>query len=167
MVSLAVLAGCATVPTGNSLVPERVFVTRENPESIRTQVTGGKEPDAWTGYHASNSSFKGALDETLRQSRIFSEAGDDDAAEYRLEVTIVEEKQPLVGLDMTVTLKTIWKLKRRNDPKVIWQQEITGQFTAKIGEYIIGAVRLQAATEGAVRTVIADGAKLLSALKLK
>ena len=162
----ALLFGCATSAKIKNMIPQSIYITYQNPNSISTTVTGGKDTDPLLISKISDVDFQAALEEAILFSGVFSDIIAIDQAEYHLEVIIINLKQPIAGFDMTVSLRAQWKLTKLSSSQVIYQDVIASEFTATVIDKFYGVERLRVANEGAARNNIEKGISLISAVKL-
>ena len=73
--------------------------------------------------------------------------------DYRLDAIIMFQKQPLGGIDMSVSLMVKYSL-LDTEGNQIWGKDIFSMYTAKFGDALLGADRLNLANEGAIRSNI-------------
>lgn len=147
------------------MVPE-ISVVESSPQTASVSVTGGQETNPLLATKISDSSFENAVREALTRSRVFSQILQTKDADYNLEVSIVELGQPMGGLDMTATLTTQWKLFKRGEPNVVWNETISTVHTASVSDAFVGIERLRLATEGAGKKNIGLGIRKLIALNV-
>ena len=79
----------------------------------------------------------------------------------QLNVQILSVVEPMMGLDFTVKLRSVWILKSPDCSDNL-RKQISSEFTQKLSDSIVAAQRLNRATEGAVRQNIKDGLKFIS-----
>ena len=79
----------------------------------------------------------------------------DVAAPFRLEVFLIELKQPYGGLTKIVTSVMRYKLTRSCDDQVVYDDIITASYTATLEDAFDGAYRMRLANEGSIRANIA------------
>jgi hypothetical protein len=97
-------------------------------------------------------SFTDALIQALRRSNLFSAVNPEADPDYVLSPVLLRQSQPVVGLDMTVTLAVHYTLTETNDSSVVvLEREIESRYTATLGDAFVGAKRVAKANEGAVR----------------
>jgi len=113
-------------------------------------VTGGKDTNPLWVSNVSNTDFAEALRQTLAADTILA----TDKGRFNLAAQLVSLKQPMVGLDMTVTADVKYTLTDAATGKVVWQKELTTPYTAKFGDAFLGVERLKLANEGAIKTNI-------------
>ncbi len=94
-----------------------------------------------------------ALRLSLKQYGFLSTS--DVAAPFRLEVFLIELKQPDAGLTMIVTSAMRYKLTRSPDDQVVYDDIISASYQATMGDAYYGPHRLKLANEGSIRANIA------------
>lgn len=97
--------------------------------------------------------FQEALRESIKQDNLFSSVGGKDQADYLLSAMITEIDKPAFGLTFTVDFSVKYRLLRA-DRSLVWEEFVTSSHTeGPCGgcSNMIGASRLNLATEGAVR----------------
>lgn len=157
------LTGCATQAQFTAMVPSNVQVVNHHSNTVATTVSGGEKTNPLWTSEISSDSYKHALDQTLLDSKLFSNVREGSDSEYQLTVRLNKAKQPMVGLGMTVRLAADWTLTYTNTGETVWQETIESEYTAKLTEHLIGIERLRKANEGAVRENIRIGLERLSA----
>ena len=162
--SLAMLASCASPANPTSMVPSDASVRKKHNATVNVAVTGGHTTNPMWTSQVSNEDFKQALETSLTRYGAFSHVIQDSGANYRLDVSLVRLKQPMVGFDMTVTAEVSWKLTDTRSGRVLWQQTTTSPYTATLKDEFIAVRRLQLANEGAIRQSIKTGIEHISAL---
>lgn len=120
-------------------------------------VTGGKETNPLWTSKVSNEDFAEALRQTLAAHTMLA----TENGRFSLAAQLVQLKQPMMGLDMTVTATVKYTLTDAASGKVVWSQEIVTPYTAKMSDAFVGVKRLQLANEGAIKANIQ---KLVEAL---
>jgi len=118
-----------------------------NIEIITT--TGGKETNPMWTSEIDNESLQAALQRSLDQQGLLSESGS-----YKLDVTLIEADQPIFGLNFKVTTVIRYVITEISSAKIIFEESITAQFTATVGDAFVAIKRLRLANEGSVRTNI-------------
>ena len=151
------LVGCAYAPRPINMVPrmEKDTYTNTNKTFKVEMVFGGEESDPiFKGSRIDNSSFMTALTIALENSGLFAKINPLDNVNYFLSATILSQDQPLMGLDMTVTLIVGYTLFDGTGETEIWHKDIVSKYTAAFGDALIGSTRLKKANEGSVRNNI-------------
>jgi len=170
LVALSLLfVGCATSPQLMNMVPH--IPTSSLHQSNKTlkidNVIGGEESDPmWKGSRIDAISFKGALLVALQNATIFPIIDANQISNYSLNVMLLSQEQPVIGLDMTSTLIVKYYLIDEATKQEIWSKNIRSVYTAKFGDSLIGATRLNMANEGVVRENIKILINELSSLRL-
>lgn len=148
------VAGCAAASNpGAMMVPVSEATLIGESSKLREAVTvagigGGKETSPLWKSNISNDDFAEALRQSLAAHAML--AGEAGGA-YSLDAELVEVKQPLVGLDMTVTTSVKYTLTEIATGMVVYSDTITTPYTAKMSDAFVGVKRLQLANEGSVR----------------
>lgn len=115
--------------------------------SIAVQsVSGGtKTNPLWTS-EVGDPEFEGALTASLKANGLYAAAG-----KYGLQAKLLELKQPLIGLDMTVTSRVLYTLTDSSTKATVFSKQIDAEFTATMGDAIVAVQRLRLANEGSIR----------------
>ncbi|MBI1313563.1 hypothetical protein GC176_19910 [bacterium] len=161
---IASLTGCATQAQYTAMVPSNVQLVNHHADTVATSVSGGEKTNPLWTSEISSEGYRQALDQTLRESELFSGVSQGAGSDYQLTVRLNKAKQPMVGLGMTVRLSADWLLTRAADGQTVWQETVDSEYTAKFTEHVIGYERLRKANEGAVRENIRIGLERLSAV---
>ena len=106
-------AACASSPRLLNMVPGTDPNTFKSSNKIlRVEMpAGGQESDPiFEGSKIDNVTFWGALVQTLKNSSLFAEVTSTDSADYAMKAQILDQQQPLLGLNMTTTLAVIIRL---------------------------------------------------------
>ena len=136
---------CAGSMDSAALVSANASASYRTGQPVIAAVTGGAASSNVVAL-ISNQEFKQALESSLVKSGMFKSVGGNG---YQLEAFIASVDQPLVGISMSVTMNVSYTLKRGQ--AVIWRKSIKSNYTAPMGEALVGAVRVRKATEGATR----------------
>ena len=157
------IAGCAARP--EKMIPPDYISSAKLAGSVKiTEVVGGHESTPfplWTSY-ASSIDFTKAIAYSLARAGIFDSVVRSGNSDYILDVTILSCDQPLLGLDISITMKTNWQLTDAKKLYPVWSKTFETTFKAKVTEALIPAEKSRLAYEGAVRANITEGIKLLS-----
>ena len=125
------------------------------------QSLAAKTNPAWTSQ-VDDTSFKSALEASLKARKLLAEG----PGKYTLTVKLLELKQPLMGIDMTVSSKAQYTLKEAAKDKVIYDKTVDVSYTAKMSDSMVGMTRLRLANEGSIKANMAQFLDELAALKL-
>ncbi len=101
----------------------------------------------------SSDELQEALRLSLNQYGFLSSS--DVAAPFRLEIFLIELKQPPGGYTMIVTSAMRYKLIRSGDDQVVYDDIITASYKATIDDAFVGMHRMKLANEGSIRANIA------------
>lgn len=128
--------------------------------------TGGEESTAWAGSKISAADFNQAVRESLQNSGLFKTVTFQNGSDYILTASLLNQDQPEIGLDMTVSLTVVFTIVDNSTGEKVFNEVITRSYTATWGDAFVGATRLSKANEGAVRENIKGLLYLLSKTKL-
>jgi hypothetical protein len=101
---------------------------------------------------------------SLKQCGLLSTS--DVAAPFRLEVFLIELKQPARGFTLIVTSAMRYKLTRSYDNQVVYDDIVTASYQATTGDSLYGPHRLKLANEGSIRANIATFLENLHSLNI-
>ncbi len=125
-------------------------------------VSGGKKTNpAWTS-EIDNEAFGGALAQSLKNAGLLA----SDGGKYQLEVSMLSVDQPLFGLNFKVVTKIQYKLKEISSGNIIFDEVITAEHTAKVGDAFVAVKRLRLANEGSAKENIKALLQAFSELKV-
>jgi hypothetical protein len=162
----AVLGGCASAITSESLVPAGITAGKKHSGTVSVAVDGGKETDSMGKPQISNDAMRKALADAITKSQTFSKVIEGSGGRYLLTVSMYTLDQPSFGASFTVKMEAGWTLKRADTGATVWQESIRSEHTATMGDAMAGVTRLRLATEGAARNNIANGLAKISQLNL-
>lgn len=154
MISLVILigSGCAAAPVAKEMVPPVTssLVKTNNTLSV-SKVTGGEKGSPMEGTKIDNESFKEALTNTIRNSKIFKEVFTNQQGDDELTADIMLQESTQFGFDMNAVLVVEYTLIAKNSDQEPWKKVISSKYTATFGEAMIGMERSKKAKEGVVR----------------
>jgi hypothetical protein len=165
LLASCLLAGCASPARPTQMTAQKVPHAAVAQEPVVVSVQGGDQTNPLWVSKISNEGFSAALVESLKQTGLFKSIDTSGDAAYRLTTTIEDLEQPIMGLDMTVSLRIDWLLVRTTDGQSLWHDKILSTYTATVGDSFDGALRLRLANEGAARQNIEQGLAKLAAVK--
>jgi hypothetical protein len=155
------ISGCATPANQKAMairVDEASSLSNKNLHKLFEvgTVSGGKETNpVWTSQ-VDNASFKLALLDSLKSLNYLSA---DEKAHYRIDATLQELKQPVIGLTFDVTSVVTYRVEgsgfTRNYP-------ITATGTATVSDAFLGLERLRIANERSIQENIKSFVSVLS-----
>ena len=150
LIFLFLISSCSTTPK-NMYVGDITNYSSIH-ESVNVNVIGGKQG------RLDASSYQAALVDALVKSGLVNSIGNST---LDLNVQILSLNEPLFGGDFTVTIRSLWILKSKDCQEAL-RKQISSEYTAKLSDNLLGAARLNMASEGAVRANIKDGLKYIS-----
>lgn len=169
--ALAVVAtsshvGCASGAKPDRMVPLEVTTSNQFPHAVRVAVSGGSRTNPMWASKIAAEDFREALVGTIESTRLFAGVTDGDEARYALTVNLLGLDQQLAGLSLGVALSARWQLKSLPEGEEVWEEFISTEYTAGVGESLYAVARLRKANEGAARANIAEGVQMLSQINL-
>jgi len=167
-ISLLMVGGCAA-----SARMGQMAVTADTVQPIASplrdtigvkEVSGGEKTNPLWTSEIGNDEFRGALESSLKSAGLLEKAKDE--GRYSLSATLEKVDQPVFGFSTTVTTQVKYALTEKASGKEVYQESISGQYTAKMSDSFYGPKRLRIANEGAARVNIETMIKKLSQLNL-
>ncbi len=125
-------------------------------------VEGGEKTNPLLQSKVANEDFKAALEQSLKLNTMLA----DTNGKYNIAVTIIDLKQPTIGLGMTVTATVHYIVTPKAGGSAVFDQYLTSPYTAKFSDAFVGVERLRLANEGAVRTSISQFIAALAQTKI-
>ena len=113
------------------------------------KVSGGEVTIPFKTSEVGNEEFRAALEESLRVGQLLA-CSDQDAL-FLLRATLHKVQQPAWGFDMTVYSSVGYVLYSRSDGKLLWEEVVSADYTATVGDAFLGQERLRLASEGSIR----------------
>ena len=150
------LTGCATAARSDAMVASTgiVIATTASAKILGNvaigEVTGGSTTNPMWMSKVSSAEFEKALEASLRDAGLLN--ANRSAGSYRLLAALREVKQPMIGLDMTVTASVDYQLVDRATGVSIYSETISTPYTAKMSDAFLGTERLRLANEGSIRS---------------
>lgn len=160
LVGVALMAGCASPARMENMqissADQAYRLAASAPQAIKNQVsvhdvTGGKETNPMWVSEVSSSSFRQALESSLRAVGLHAPGSLGD---YRLVAHLETLDKPMIGLDLKVTATINYTLEHRKTGKVVFARTISTPHTATFSDAAIAVERLRMANEGAIRNNI-------------
>ena len=148
------LWACASAPDVSDMVVAQPAEPHRFPQSLRegiqvTNVAGGEKTNPLWTSEINADGLRSALIESLKAWGRHDRTG--EGAPYALIAVILDAKQPLAGLDMTVTTTVEYTLLDNATGAEVLHEAISSSYTAKVSDAFYGVERLKMANEGAVR----------------
>lgn len=162
------LGGCASGATAQGMTAHGAEL-KTAPEEIANSVTvedvtGGRDTNPAWNSEISNDDFKTALLDSMKSAGLLSPA---NAARFKMKASLLGLRQPLAGIDMTVTATVRYVVTDAKTGKVVFEDVISTPYTAHLGDAFYGPTRLRLANEGAARKNIASFIEKAGATKLQ
>ncbi len=168
--ALITLSACAPSVQPEHLVPQSMVLPNHGADSplhgsiVITKVGGGEEANLLMVPQVGNTELQEALRLSLSQYGFLSAS--NAAARFRLEVFLIELKQPVSGFAMIVDSFVRYKLIRSRDGKVLYDDIVTASYKATVDDAFFGPERLKLANEGSIRANIAAFLERMNSLKI-
>jgi len=162
---VCLLTGCASPARPDRMTAQTVPHAATTHEPVQVSIQGGEKTNPLWVSKISDEGFSTALVASLKQTGLFKSVGTSGDCPYQLTTTIEDLEQPVMGLDMTVSLRIDWLLVRSSDRQTLWHDKILSTYTATVGDDLDGSLRLRTANEGAARQNIEQGLAKLAAVK--
>ncbi|MCE5972350.1 hypothetical protein LZA78_02440 [Sinirhodobacter sp. WL0062] len=143
------LAGCAEPANQAAMVPGQIALApssspyKQNISSVSG--FGGEETNPLWTSEISKEEFQKALEASIKRAGLYSDRG-----RYSLRADILSVEQPLVGLDLKVTMTVRYNLTDANG-RIRFDETITSEYTATFSEAFVAIERLKKANEGVAR----------------
>ena len=151
----ALLGACATPARTSAMVATADNTAPVNAGLQRAILLGGtfggeETSPLWTS-EIGNPEFKEALQQSLELRGLLASG----AGQYKLEATIMDVDQPLIGFDATVKTTVHYVLTEVATNKIVDDRTIEASHTATVSDAFVGVERLRLANEGAAKNNIA------------
>ena len=157
-------AGCTSPAQSKAMTPVGFKVARRHPVSVMVRAEGGAE--TLSGMPAiSAANFREALVAAINESRVFSSVSEQPPADYRLSVGVVSTKCSGAAT-VQIAESTRWQLTRLSDNSILFNEFVTSNGKATMGDAIVGVTRARMALERAGQENIKQGLTKLSELDL-
>ncbi len=108
-------------------------------------------------YPLPNERLHEALTRSVEQAGLFTNAADPNAADYSLEVKIIDLPDPSGGMTMTVQALIGWTLRHGKDTAPLLESVVESKATKTFADATLGPTRGTMAIVGAVQANIREG----------
>lgn len=166
LAAAAALGGCASPASREGMAVQQTQLVKHHPYAVGVQVQGGNDTSALDSSNIAAADFKAALEDSIKNSKLFTAVVPGKDGDYELSVVITRIDKPLFGASFTVDLEAGWSLVKVSDRSVVLRKSITSSHTATMGDSLVGVTRLRLAVEGAARDNIDKGLKTIAELNL-
>jgi len=160
------LTGCAAPADRSAMTPSDITVSKHFPYSINVRTSGGSATGAMDSSNISDADLQTAIEDAIRNSRLFTTIVKSSSGDYELSVSITQLSKPMFGLTFTVQMETAWSLTKVADRSVVFRKPIQSSGKATMSEAFVGVTRLRMAVEAAVRDSISQGLAAIAQLDL-
>lgn len=146
------MQGCATTASIQGMTTQKVIPHNSaltNKVAV-APVTGGKKTNPLWTSQVSSENFEAALKDSLRSAHILA----GEQGQYSLSANLLSLKQPLFGMDMTVTATVQYVVTDTQSGQSVFEETLITPYTATVSDAFVGTKRLQLANEGAIRVNI-------------
>jgi len=96
---------------------------------------------------AKNSDIKLAIEGALANSQLFN----GDETKFRINVNVLSIKNPMMGINLKSELRIKWQLIDISENKIVWEDNLTNDYTATMSDSLVAVTRLRIANEGVIR----------------
>jgi hypothetical protein len=167
---LSTFGACAMGAQPEHMVPQLLDIPRHGGASpLRgaiaiAKVGGGEETNPAMVSKVGSKELEEAL--RLSLSRYGFLSAPNTEAPFRLEVFLIELKQPIGAFKTIVDSFVRYKLIESRDGKVVYDDIVTASFTAEVADVFYGPARLKFANERSIRANIAAFLERLNSLNV-
>ena len=156
-------SGCQAI----NMIPDSYEVMRRSTKTVEVSVTGGQDFDIDFLSHLSDSEFRGAIEQAILRSQIFSQVLSQPGTDYGLKVTILNIKRPKGGnRTFEIRLIAMWELIDQKLERTVWKDSVVSEAEATMDEEFVGLDRMKLATERAAKKNIKLGIEALSRVEM-
>lgn len=161
------LAGCASPARKEALVVDEASFGVSYPYSVNVSTRGGGETEAAGYTNISDEDLAAAIEESITNAGLFSSVVSQDAADYRLMVTLIKMSKPLFGLSFKIDMEMAWSLTNAETGEAVMRESIVSTHTATAGDAFAAATRIKLAIERAAQKNIQLGLGKIAELGLR
>ena len=167
---LGTLSACSAPARSGHMVPKSALSLSHSLDSpLRnaiaiSKIGGGEKTNPMLWSKVGTNELHEALRLSLSQYGFLSTS--DVAAPFRLEVFLIELKQPPGGYTLIVTSFIRYKLTRSRDDQVVYDDVITASYKATMDDAFAAIHRMKLANEGSIRANIAAFLQHLHSLNI-
>jgi len=147
------LGACASAarPEAMAVLPSTVAAAKAGDVGYQAvkiaNVSGGTATNPLLWSEVASGDFRQALESSLKATGYLGATAD---APLSLTAAMLELKQPMAGLDMSVTSRVRYSVTDASG-RIVFDDTVAATGTAKFGEALAGAERLRMANEYAIR----------------
>ena len=74
-----------------------------------------------------------------------------DETKFRINVNVLSIKNPMMGINLKSELRIKWQLIDISENKIVWEDNLTNDYTATMSDSLVAVTRLRIANEGVIR----------------
>lgn len=163
------LSACATPARSNNMIAHPPLLSRVDRSSPMYEavaiagVGGGEETNPLVTSRVGSAELEEAVRESMRRYGYLSPPGGD--ARYRLDVFLLDLKQPQSAYTVIVHSSIRYRLTRIRDGKILHDDIVTAAARVGVNEELYGPARLKIANERSVQANIAAFLMRLSSIE--
>ena len=147
------LGACASAarPEAMTVLPSTITAAKAGDVGYQAvkivNVSGGTATNPLLWSEVASGDFRQALESSLK---VAGYLGATEAAPLSLTAAMLELKQPMAGLDMSVTSRVRYTVTDASG-RMVFDDTVAATGTARMGEALVGSERLRLANEYAIR----------------
>ena len=149
---LVVFLGSCAVVNPDSMTPSVINITSNIEGTAQVNVTGSNE------RIIPNQAFRQAVENALLQSELFT----GSSKQYRLNLLVLSIENPSFGANLTAELRVRWRLFDVDEGQEIFNEVIGTEYTATMGDNLVGQIRMTIANENVVKENIKNALESIS-----
>lgn len=165
-IAVVVLSGCASSANREAMTAQDMQVAKRHERTVVVKTTGGSETGAMDSSNIADADFKAAIEDSIKNSKVFQSVVQGKESDYDLSVSIVQLEKPVFGLTFTVNMEAAWVLVKQSDRSVVMKKSVKSTHSASFSDAAAGVTRLRLAVEGAAKKNIEQGLQAISTLSL-
>ncbi|MCP5267944.1 MAG: hypothetical protein H6943_02780 [Zoogloeaceae bacterium] len=166
VIAAAALSGCASSANREAMTAQDMTLAKRHDQTVSVKTAGGSETGAMDSSNIEDADFKAAIEDSIKNSKVFRSIVQGKEADYELSVSIIHLDKPVFGLTFTVNMEATWVLVKQSDRSVVMKKSIQSTHSAGFSDAAAGVTRLRLAVEGAARKNIEQGLQAIAALSL-
>lgn len=160
------LYGCASSANREAMTAQSLQLNKHHDRSVSVKTAGGSDTGAMDSSNIADEDFRAAIEESIKQSKVFKSLIQGKDSDYELAVSIVQLDKPVFGLTFTVNLEAAWVLMKQSDRSVVMKKTIKSSHSATFSDAAVAVTRLRLAVEGAAKKNIEQGLQEIGGLTL-
>ena len=146
------ITGCVASDP-NLMTPSEVSVTNQIMGTAQINVVGSNE------RIITNEAIRSAIENAIVQNSIFS----NDSKQFRLNASVLAIENPLIGASLKAELRIRWVLYDTESSEEVFNEVISNEYIATMGDSIVALQRMKIANENVVKDNIRIALEKISA----